>query len=747
MRLIIIGMFIGLLLGGAIGYFVGGTWSVSSIETEGGSRPLLEDSAGRKLLGEGSPPSPGASEQAIETVPVPEGALRGFLRSLPSIEPHKGQGTITVKVRTVDGEPISGARVRAAPKAQSSPFHAVDSDESNEAAIIRVASELQWVARSAIEGFSDEAGISVLRGVGPASYSVGVTSGELEFTSPQRTSTVRSGGELEFIGTPLFGVDLRVRYRDGRVPDRALINIEKSFERSKTTIKRSWLPTKPLLKLVRGPVTLRAIVGDPSVAESGKVTLDPGELQGVVTELILDETYTVGGRIRVASGDHFESLQVALVARETSTSLKSISDIAHEERVSIDGRGDLTYRFTGVKPGQYTLVFARSNEPANLGRVDLSVTGHDVNQDIELPPIDSSLVFTLRVKDPSGRPLSNLHYAYVNYAFGSNSWGTEVKMKPAGRGTYRVWPELPADLVSKSVSPSNVEFRMFVAHEEYLGVQFAAILGEDKEIDVSFAQPGQLIVRMEGLSASALADKLSLRLLSLFPLVGDSGQEDQTGVGDEFAFKKCIPGKHRMRVMIGSDRLREAVEEHDLVILSGVTTISLPLPDVHVVRVVVMDEPAGSTGTASRLIPDGAKSEIVRRSTATDGNGQCEFMGLPSGDYELRFGSKTMRIVVPTSGVVTFRQSSADQLLVRIQAQSGYLARSGLEDGDVILETGSQQGKHAQPLLMEVLAMLNGSARDSTVMILRRGQKIDLTLKPSLQAVSEAGGELLQMSR
>jgi hypothetical protein len=335
----------------------------------------------------------------------------------------------------------------------------------------------------------------------------------------------------------------------------------------------------------------------------------------------------------------------------------------------------------------------------------------------------------VRAVGVNGAPLSDVTVRTITT---SNNWdGSElfsIRPKSDGNWVIQTRKELPANLS---------EWLIHVRSERHGEKTVPFPPGATGELKVEFTDPASLEVTVAGYAGSGQEGKLRV---DARPLIGGKdqpnrysyGRESQLGPDGRQTFKPLQPGRYRVELQYQQERWRtSSLDKLDVDVSPGTNSVSVSIPPIHSLTVVLSGEPADSNVNLQLIgVPAGEERWNQSRVGA---DGTAVFEGLVAGTYRISVfapkarRSRSMKVTVPSSAAVTFKEEIETALMIKALDSEGYLASVGLQAGDVITGADGATFDGSRPA-MQVLMGLITARKEIKLSATRAGKALDFTV-------------------
>ncbi|MEM8884181.1 MAG: hypothetical protein AAGD14_08945 [Planctomycetota bacterium] len=372
----------------------------------------------------------------VASVDGPYPDLISALASVEPLPPVAGDGVITIRVESPEGEPVSGVTVRVTPN--DYPWNR--SPDRTPADYVRdLARNARWRHESSRVAVTDAEGIARLTGIGEGEYYVRAELAGHEIRIKGQGRHFRAGESGVYVATPVGEIEVRVVMPDGSKAERASIRAENG----RAGRSWNWSLSARRKALAPGRYTLSAESGawKQLRAKGVSVEVRPGKVPAVAT-LHLKSTRGIAGRIEPALEAGPNSLDLHLVAA-SGDGIPSLRDAQRNGRnvsvFSMFGQ----YKFMDLERGDYHLLLASDDDLAPLAHARVQVADDFVVRNFGVADVASSALLTVEVYAPDGSPAEGVRFDGHH----RDDEGRETRSRPFvlvdAPGRYRVqhpWP-------------------------------------------------------------------------------------------------------------------------------------------------------------------------------------------------------------------------------------------------------------------------------------------------------------------
>ncbi|MEO0481808.1 MAG: carboxypeptidase-like regulatory domain-containing protein [Planctomycetota bacterium] len=697
---------------------------------------------------------------------IDEGEVRSAIRRIeaPSATSRTGDGVIRGRAVQIDGAGLPGATVvvsyrepRSSTRSNDNPLRAAPERRTLDEALRRAAE--QWAESDAntFRTTTLDDGSFEVSGLVQGSHRVRVYAEGFQIESGSREwVTVEPGGFLAFTATPLHLVTVDLRLPDGSQPELAALTL--GAEQNGGGEQIQWTPESPRVAFANTRVRVRAGVEPISgrfsrsssfrfeseevfvdAASEANVRIDLAAVGGIDGRVVFDGADFArplaleGARVGLVELEHAgasfdpESIDFAGDPFGSSTTVSSVSGRRfHFARLS-DGSYGLALRFGGairattvvdVESGfaECELVLRDSEE---FGFLAVTATGSDGS------PL-RGLRLRCRIQREDG---------------GSGSSSVRLRSMPDGRlGVPFV--ELGRDF-SFTDWPEGTSVFLEISHPDY-GEQRVSLVEGQREVEVRFQEPAELLIQVPDAIGSPLSSKLRINLRQregqsvlggIRTSYRDGPQLDEKG---NHRLSGLVPADYELSVslLVGSWRQVE-LSKHQLTLRPGEQSFVVGLPALHPVAVQIPGADEGTQATLRQTRREQGVVSSVHLEGSVGADGRVVFPYVLEGTYQLRHrgSNASMEISVPTAGEVVFRAEGPDTLRVAIADESGTMFQSGLRSSDIVLRV-NDVAVTAETLSEAWRGLSGGPAR---LEVLRAGERVVVNLSEAIDFGDQAG--------
>ena len=334
----------------------------------------------------------------------------------------------------------------------------------------------------------------------------------------------------------------------------------------------------------------------------------------------------------------------------------------------------------------------------------------------------------VKVVAPDGAPVAD---AQVRVFAAGAQWDSPegFSVRPKKDGAWVVVP--------KKDAPSDLKDWLVQAHSDRYGEKTVAMPSASAgELRIDMLEPASLDVTITGYAGSNVKGRLRIDAKALSAKDSQkriyySSEEHTVGPDGKVTLKPLQPGRYRVDVIYAQERWNGSPLDHtDVDVAPGTNAVTIAAPAVYSLSVVVGGESADAQLNLQQIGGTGEE----RWSRAKVGpDGTATFEGLVAGTYRLMlYGGKggrqrSMKVTVPSTGAVTFKEDVETSLTLRALDSDGYLASAGLQAGDVITGADGTDFDGSRPA-SQVLSGLLSARKDLRLRVVRSDKSSEATV-------------------
>jgi hypothetical protein len=754
-----------LVVGMAVGYFVGASQSVETSNTETASTPAPTS----------APPTDAAS--ADRRAPSRRAATKESI-DLSSIKidvppAPAGDGTITGLVVDADGKPLAGVLVRATP---SGGLDVADGDEPRRArgsppppvdverAVRQLVTRLRQEDAARRETTTDAAGAFTLTGLGYPTYDVSawLVGWKVERTRGRSWEPTPVGGRCDFRATQIHALTASVLLPDGTPAQEATISWKPTAGGDGDSA--SWKPGSPEIEIAPGTYEITASANPASTGDSFKPpirirrsrrfrsadsdddeTLWRSEPQTVVVETGAAQTLTfqLKGRpgilvkVDYAAADHPSAVRIAAMKLDGGAS-QDPSRLLGDEHVRARWLTDSTEgAIAGLEPGTY-LVGATFRGGIVGPTAVVSVGGDVVVQELRVSATDLRDWVKVWVRGPDGAPVSDATIECgCDGEHGSGSG--EIETSPEADGSYRVahyehgGPDSYRSSSTSNDGPGLGKRTYYVkaTSKRYGTAGTTYDPAKDREITIEMTAPALVRVTISGFSASPDRDRAVVVLEPIERGTGERFSDELEADIDAQGVAKFPPvraGTYDVVLRLAKSASRSdksnarwggtVVARVRQTVAAGEASLTMALGALFEL-VVTFDRDAPSI---ERVGADGTGS-FVDRARGVDGEKKTTYRNLTAGRYRLVGRAGEMFVDVNGDATVAFVPRPFNAFHFEV-SEKGYVHDLGLKTGDLVIAIDGVE--FTERASMDAALEASKSRETSKFTVLRGGQRFDV---------------------
>jgi hypothetical protein len=289
-------------------------------------------------------------------------------------------------------------------------------------------------------------------------------------------------------------------------------------------------------------------------------------------------------------------------------------------------------------------------------------------------------------------------------------------------------------------------FFVSVTSQRFGKKEVAYVPGTDRDLSIRFEAPASLVLTVAGYAGSGFEGLVNVSLASS----GDGVRRSTRGpspVGGgglspegRLSMKPLVPGSYEVRLTV-------RVGEHEAVPVASAPIVLSTGENAHTVKLPPLYEVTveGLPGRSATLRPKDRSWSVWGLDVK---EGQLMLRGLPAGSYVVEaMGEGHMEFRVPGPRVLKFAAKPINALLVRIEDETGALARAGFRTGDLVIGVN---GKTFENMRQMQAALLGASGDEPPRLLVRRGGRrleIGVDLRTVFEDREAAGGRLEPATR
>jgi RNA polymerase sigma-70 factor (ECF subfamily) len=609
-------------------------------------------------------------------------AKSAFAAALDAVEidpPKIVAGAITGVVRTTDGAGVSGATIRATSRANGSSKRkssGQDAETPAEAAIRNAVVWEKWRAATQREATTDASGAFSVTDLAEGGYSLAASAKDWSIRPAQgaNANDVGPGSSVEFVATAVVDVPVRVIAADGSTPtERVLVRWTRESGGGSSAW---WKSESPSIGIEPGTWVLTAEIGKRARSNRVTVTATTGSTVEPVT-LRMEALGSIEGVVR------FDPPESAWASAEVTATRKGETDRRAIRPVTVKPP---SWKFVveDLAPGEYELtVVSRYEESASV-TVAAEVKAGRTIADIVVPRPAASKWLAVHVTGPDGAPLpaDDVHFGLRTNSPAGGA-GIGVRAIPLGDGGFLV-----------SVQPRIRGKDMDLADEVFIGAQWQLEVtstscgkqalefdhGKTERLDAKFTAPAKFLPVFENVAGTPLDGRVETMLG--YP-TGNFSDALNNGIG-----VSVEPGRYVVYVTLncGGPFEGRLLARVPVEFRAGENRVPIRIPELSTLTIRI---PGATKGSQVRVQPARRpKSGMDGPTLAAADGGLVVCPELVAGVWRVSTvvggEEQEMLVRVPVAGEVRFAPTSISGLAVTVDDESGLLAKSGFQTGDVI---------------------------------------------------------------
>jgi hypothetical protein len=583
-----------------------------------------------------APASPAPAPAPSEPAPASASSLaaaRALLATLPPDDAARGSGSVRVIVESAEGVPVEGVRVSLDPVVPRSglrwrPRYHPGEDPSPEEQVVETVAAAARTRATRREAMTGADGRGTVQGVGDADHRVTALARGWNIHA---SGTVRAGEELRLVARPLCEVEVTLVLPGGGSPAEG--QIVASGDGGTRSTSHGWSAGWPLIRLEPGRWTLRATTKEGYASEPTTVDWTHGV---AIAPLRFDLRARPGLRGRISFPDDEAPERASVRVLPARGAPPRPDDWQRSSNQASAGTHQgWRYSFPDLAPGRWWVaVFRGHGEEIPAAMLEVEVADGPRDLDIAVPPPDPETVARLRVRDATGRPVTELQVTLQVRSEGSNS---SYGMNPSRLrdGTFVV------SLARREKGAANT----LLVSAPGQGQRTLEIPETGPvAMDIQFEEPATGEIRLANYLGTYLDGRVEVRLEPAEDS-GFRGSRLQVGPKGEATLAGAQPGPCVVVVSTGSRRTE--ILRAPVVLRAGRNELTVTLPETHRLEV------RGGAGSVSLRRADGTGRTAFLHATV-DAEGIAVVDGLVPGEYEVRSGArKPATVRVPGTATVT----------------------------------------------------------------------------------------------
>ncbi|MHC5021454.1 MAG: hypothetical protein ACYTGX_15385 [Planctomycetota bacterium] len=689
--------------------------------------------------GSGSATAPGTQPEAAGDQPGDTSdaeAAAADAPSAPAAVARRGNGTITARVTTDDGKPVSGVRVELietrTTAAAGGGWRRGDPAPADMSALAppnlflaRTTGADGRVSFSGLPEGSNYAmgafhqGLDVRNSTSRQQARSGYWSRRGQWVrsstpAPGNQATVVVGSHVELIALPVRNVPVRVLLPDGGSPETAKLSV-KSVRGAEV---QTWTPSAATLRLTPGVYRVSVTVGgsttNPQLGvpeytspEVAVVVAESGDPEAVVVQLTLRSG--IQGRLigLEPSQSTYSYVWAAPVKDGVIPDAKALRRSSHRGWA----RGsNPVFVVRDLEPGMWAIAASAPGRHQDLGDIITVKVGSGMTRvELRVPDADGGVQHTVQVRSPEGTLLGDVSFQ-LRYGNNNARYQPLARTRTADGAHQLSWQGAIKSWVEKSKEPVKLVLEV---HSPRYGSTSVPVTLDQGAVQVQFAEPAMLEVTVTGYAGSGYEGRLGVQIgvpnspgnaggWNRGMVNGRRGGANLAGKLDaqgRYLYGPSSPGKVTVTLTVtptaaqrsqGINKMNGTPKTVELT--PGMNRVSLELPQLHGVTVSV---PGARPGHKVKL--SGGNGFQTKEQDCS--SGQAAFTNLPAGRYWVYVWNSNdegdgsgdpsvgnMSAEVPGSGVIHFVRTPEDAAHVSIwDEDESPMSKAGFEDGDQII--------------------------------------------------------------
>jgi hypothetical protein len=653
--------------------------------------------------------------------------------------PASGTGTISGRIKTEKGEGLPGVVVRAeyqgnrqgGQRSEWKQGDGVPPDGDTPEAVQRYLDQITRSRAMRRETTTGPDGEFTLAGLLDDRYGIQAYLKGYLITSDRRDlqHSARPGVFVDFTAAKVIVVPVDVRLADGTSPKRAQVHVKVH----NNTRSEEWRPARPELRFGAGSYSLSVTAGDHDEwrSESQNVVLKEDAAPPALS-FRLNARTGIRGRIQVPKGYAVEGLSVFAV-RYAGSSVPDETMLKRGQNYWANQWNGYEFNIHDIAAGTWMLgvgtwesIFTTKSVEVEAGVVTEVV--------LEITDAGASGI-AVQVFAPDGAPVAD---ASVRVYGAGQHWDSPegFTVRPKKDGAWTIIPK-------KDQQGDAKEWFIEVHSDRYGDKVVPMPVPPAGEVRIDLAEAASLEVTIRGYAGSGFEGRLSVDVKSL---AGKESQrryyygreEQQIGPDGRVTIKPLQPGRYRVELQFQQQRWNNSgVEQLEVDVGPGLNTVALSVPAIYALTVVCGADAAESWVNINLI---GGNEERANHARVT-ADGNATFEGLVAGTYRLSlYGQKTrrqktMKVTVPATGPVAFKEDVETALVVKALDAEGYLASAGLQTGDVITGADGSDFDGSRPATTVMTGLL-AARKDLTIRYTRSGKSSETTVDSEKFAVA-----------
>jgi hypothetical protein len=721
-----------LAIGGVVGFLLGQPGESPRVTIP---EATYEDVSRAEL----PPPQLQADPIQPVTTPKPDVSFRAALHNVEIGEVPTGQGTITGRVATLDGQPVEGATIRARLGIPPSRFAAGEASVEDE--LEDYVRRRRWQEAGTRAAVSDKDGSYVLNGLDPLREYQLAAQHESYIVEPAQRGFARNsaGDVVNFVATPSIALDVVLLFEDGTpVPDGQIDRTGTGTDgRSRNYGGMAYLAPFHRLIVRPGKWTITGRHG-PGGLYSGKVDVETIAGEGPRRlEIRLEGKAAIVGLLTLPELFIGQRASIRLQQDPPAGPPEAESNLTGARSARVDIRATQeSFRFNELESGSILVTIGRGFGPfgdqgpniAAWQDVEVSRGENTVRLTVSEPERAEYIV--VRVYSPGGETLTDVAFKLSMRRENSGASTTTTTLKHPD-GSYWIHRSAPDVRWGGSDLGENWWYVLEATSAEFGQREVRYERADTHVVEIRYVAPAHLTLNVPGWEGHD--NRADMRWSVVAPdeagelPLGRRMRGSDTGLDAPFRFGPLEPGEYDVVLMLSLDdrsNRRELVRRR-VNLLAGENTLSLTVPALHSITVRVPDHvpvrylhlwPRDTQPTAGRR-SDNIVLELRE--------GRATVAQLAPGTYRLVGDIGESSVSVPTSGEIVFDPPRYNAVLLYNIRPGGQIEALGLRNNDLLIAIDGEE-------VMEALSTISlyNKVQDKTQTtwaILRNGAQLEVT--------------------
>jgi hypothetical protein len=673
-----------------------------------------------------------------------EAAALGDLDQLPTT----GTGTITGRIKTDKGEALAGVVVRAEYQGERQSRRqgewktgdGVPPESDTPEAIQRYFDQLARSRAMRREAVTGENGEFTLTGLLDDRYGVQAYLKGYIITSDRRDLqwSARPGVAVDFTAAKVLIVPIDVRLADGSTPKRAQVQIRVH----NNTNNEEWRPNRAEIRLGAGSYALSVTAGDHDEwrSESQNVVLKE---DATPTPLSFRLTARTGihGRVVVPKGYAVDGISI-FALRYAGSAVPDENSLKQGQNSWANQWNGYEFTIHDLAPGTWMLGAGTWESIFTTKSVEVA-SGVVTEVVLEITDAGQSGLL-VKVLAPDGSPVAD---AQVRVYGAGQQWDSPegFTVRPKKDGGWSI--------VAKKEQAGDVKEWFINVNSERYGEKVVPLpVPATGELRIDFAETASLEVTINGYAGSGLEGRLGIDVRSLAGKESARryyyGREDQQiGPDGRMIVKPLQPGRYRVELQYKQQRWNSSpLDRVDVDVVAGANSCAMPVPAVYTLNVSCGADAAEGW---LNLNPIGGGEERGGSHARVGADGNATFEGVTAGTYRLSlYGQKSrrqksMKVTVPATGPISFKEDVETALVLKGLDAEGYLASAGLQTGDVITGAEGSEFDGSRPATTVMTGLLS-ARKELKIRFTRSGKSSEVTVDSEKFSVATKHMSLLE---